>query len=749
MQHPRPLLRMILALVLLPLSARAVEPPAPYGPVPTPAQLAWQDMEQIALIHFGPNTFTTQEWGYGDTPPETFNPTDLDTDQWVRAAAAAGIKGLILVAKHHDGFCLWPTRTTDYSVAASPWKDGKGDLVADFFASCERAGMAYGLYLSPWDRNHADYGADAYVRDFHAQWRELLERHPGVFEVWFDGANGGSGYYGGARETRRIPKDYYQYETLFTMISSIAPQTVFFEGAGYHVNAVRWPGNETGWIHPDQHWATFPNNRVTRVSFNGRNTGFPPGGTVTLWVPAEANTTLHSPKRWFFNEKVGVRTPANLLELYYTSVGRGANLNLGLSPDKRGRLPDSHVESLAAWGRLLAEEFKLEFARGARLSADSVRGGDPQYDPAALLDGDPATYWATDDGIRKGMIEITLPEATLVNCIELREPIHLGQRITTYKLEGETETGWRVLTQSGTVGRRCLRRFPGTQVRRLRLTLETEAPCLALSELRIHRTPVRLEEPSFHWDRAGFLDLSAAPGSQLFFALGDTPAPEDFQRHDTRIPLPRGGDVHAYAVDPVSGERSGVVSERFGLPTHRWNIVATSAPESRGFLPLQLIDGHPDRMWRTFDARTPLPPPQWFEIDLGDELDIAGFICVPRQDGRREGVVDRYRLEVRDADGEWTVAAEGEFDNILNNPERQEVLFARPLRTRHIRFTALHALPNNRYVSVAEFGLIAPRLPPQAHREPAEPGKEKGHPKTPRITKVFTFNYAEDGEDYN
>ena len=235
----------LLLIVFLSCGSKEIPTPEPLEPVPSPQQLAWQDLEYYAFVHFNMNTFTDLEWGKGDEDPALFNPSELDCRQWTRVCKDAGMKGIILTAKHHDGFCLWPSKFTEHSVKSSSWRDGKGDVVREISEACRRHGLKFGVYLSPWDRNHADYGEKAYVDYYRNQLRELLTNYGSVFEVWWDGANGGTGYYGGARENRRIDRStYYGWEETTQIVRELQPDAVIFSDAGPDI---RWVGNEKGY----------------------------------------------------------------------------------------------------------------------------------------------------------------------------------------------------------------------------------------------------------------------------------------------------------------------------------------------------------------------------------------------------------------------------------------------------------------------------------------------------------------------
>ena len=312
---------------------------------PSARQLAWHQLQQYAFIHFTVNTFTDREWGNGDEPEKVFNPSDFDADQIVGTIQEAGLRGVVLTCKHHDGFCLWPSKYTEHSVKNSPWKNGKGDVVKEISAACRRHGLKFGVYLSPWDRNHKDYARPAYIAYYRNQLRELLTNYGPIFELWFDGANGGSGYYGGARERRNIDnRTYYDWENTWKLVRELQPDACMFSDGGPDL---RWIGNESGFAD-ETCWATlsragtYPGRADGRKLVQGERNG-------ADWLPGEVDVSIRP--GWFYHarEDQRVRSPANLLKIYYESVGRGANLILNIPPDRRGRIHENDVKSLREW----------------------------------------------------------------------------------------------------------------------------------------------------------------------------------------------------------------------------------------------------------------------------------------------------------------------------------------------------------------------------------------------------------------
>lgn len=474
-----------------PLSAAEPGAPAPYGPLPSERQLRWHEMEFYGFLHFTVNTFTDREWGNGDESEKLFNPTDFDAAQIVRVAKGAGMKGLILTAKHHDGFCLWPSRHTEHSVRNSPWKDGKGDVVKEISDACREQGLRFGVYLSPWDRNHKDYARPEYITYYRHQLRELLTGYGEIFTVWFDGANGGDGYYGGARETRRIDnKTYYDWPDTWKIVRELMPMAVMFSDAGPDY---RWVGNESGKAG-DPCWATLDLKKPGRYpggTSEGNFHGERPG---TDWVPAECDVSIRP--GWFYHasEDDKVKTPAALLDLYYQSVGHGACLNLNLPPDRRGRIHDNDIKSLKEFRRILDETFARNLAAEARLLAGNTRGKDAkQFSPANLLDGKRTTYWATDDSVTGTDLVIELPRTSTFNVVDLREYLPLGQRIEAFALDQWKDGDWHAFAQGTSIGNRRLVRTTPVTTDKVRLRITRAAACPALSELGLYMEPALTE----------------------------------------------------------------------------------------------------------------------------------------------------------------------------------------------------------------------------------------------------------------
>jgi len=487
--------------------------PAPVGPLPTPQQVAWQQMETYAFIHFGPNTFGDREWGYGDAPLSSFNPVRMDTRQWAATVKAAGMKGIILTAKHHDGFCLWPTKYTDYSVRNTPYKEGKGDVVGELAAACREYGLKLGLYLSPWDRHQAFYGTPLYVEYFHSQLEELLSNYGDIFEVWFDGANGGDGWYGGAKETRKIDRrTYYDFKRAHATVKRLQPNAIIFSDGG---PGCRWVGNENGYAFATN-WSLLRINEVYPgyERYPELQQGHADGDT---WVPAECNVSIRP--GWFYHEKEDdkVKSIDQLTDLYYRSVGHNGTFLINFPVDRDGLIHPIDSAHAVDYHKRVAGELKSNLLVNAKIKATDTR--DKLYPTKALTDNNYDTYWATGDGVTTATLTFRFKRPTNVNRMMLQEYIPLGQRVEAFTVEylqGKTWQPVRMKEETTTIGYKRLLRFQTIQTTQLRVSITKARGPLCLSEAGAYYAPNakesyeedKTEMKGLSWTRAGSTDPS-------------------------------------------------------------------------------------------------------------------------------------------------------------------------------------------------------------------------------------------------
>ena len=418
------------------------------GPVPTENQLRWQDMEMYAFIHYSLNTYTDQEWGFGNEDPKLFNPSDLDCRQWARVCKQAGMRGIIFTAKHHCGFCMWPSAYTEYSVKNSPWKNGKGDVVRELSDACHEEGLEFAVYLSPWDRNHPEYGRPDYVEYFRNQLRELLTNYGDIFEVWFDGANGGDGWYGGANETRKIDRTtYYEWPETYRMIRQLQPQCLIWND-GSDRGDLRWVGTEAGNVG-ETNWSLL--NHDGEVTWPMLHYGLEDGDS---WVPGETNTSIRP--GWFYHEteNAHVKSLSKLMDTYYKSVGRNSTLLLNFPIAPNGRIHPTDSLRGIAFKKMIDEVFKTDLTKKAKIK---TQGNE------TLID---------------------FKEPTACNRFLAEEDIAQGQRVKKFALEAEVDDQWMPLkdelVENGdgltTIGHRRIICFPTIKATKLRFTI-TDSKC--------------------------------------------------------------------------------------------------------------------------------------------------------------------------------------------------------------------------------------------------------------------------------
>lgn len=675
------------------------EPPKPFGAIPTLRQLAWQETEFYGLIHFGPNTFTGNEWGHGDERPDIFNPTKLDCRQWARAAKAAGMKGLILVAKHHDGFCLWPSQYSTHTVREAAWRGGQGDVVRECAEACREYGLKFGVYLSPWDRNHPDYGTgEAYNEIYRKTAQELMTQYGDLFMFWMDGANG---------EGPNGKKQVYDFPSFWANVRKHQPMACMFSDVGPDV---RWVGNEGG-IAGETNWSTLDVGDLLPGNSQAPHTN--PSGTEggERWIPAEADTPLRPGWFWRESENDKVKPLSWMIETYFSSVGRNAAFNLGIAPDDRGLMHENDVARMEEFGRWLKEAFDENLALRVSVGATSSRAGLKQYGAANLTDGEPTTYWATDDDVLRADVVFTLPDKP-INCIELSEFIALGQRVKVFEIEHRRDGGqWEPVIRGTTIGYKRLLRIPPYTGGQFRLRILDSLAAPVLSSVGFYNVPVVFPEPMIRRERDGSFVLGGLYGAHTHYTTDGSRPTARSPRFTESFRLPKGGTIRAVAI-PMEGIKSfesepTEASATFGMETTNWRVHSVSA-EHHDLRASRAYDGNPNTFWHTPWQGDSVPEhPHWMVIDLGSEQEVTGFTYLPRQDASGDGTIDRYEFAVS-IDGEaWSEpAARGTFANILNSRRQQIVRLGTPVRGRYVRLTALSCAAGKKWASAAEIGVL-------------------------------------------
>lgn len=452
--------------------------------VPSTRQLEWQQMEFTGFICYGVNTFTNMEWGTGKEDPAVFNPTELNAGQWVRTAKEAGMKMILLTCKHHDGFCLWPSVYTDFTVASTPWKEGKGDLVRDVAEACQEQNMKFAVYLSPWDMNHPDYGTDQYNDFFVDQLTELLTQYGRVDEVWFDGACG---------EGPNGKKQVYDFKRYYEVIRRLQPQAVI----AVMGPDVRWVGTESGYGR-DTEWSTLPASATSLSDIAessqqqaGSGSFLPVGDMMAndlgsrnlladakgvIWYPSEVDVSIRP--GWYYHayEDTLVKSPQKLIDIYYSSVGKNSLLLLNLPPDKRGLIHENDLASLMNMQRILKKTFEKNRMDGASLSSGNID---------QLTDGRLDTYWQGSSD--KNGIEISFDGEQEFDRLLVQENITEGQRIEHFVLECQVGNNWKPVAEGTTVGYKRILRFDPVRCSKARIVIRQSRDVPQLSEIGFYK----------------------------------------------------------------------------------------------------------------------------------------------------------------------------------------------------------------------------------------------------------------------
>ena len=666
--------------------------PVPFGPVPTDNQMRWQEMEYYAFVHFSLNTWTNQSWGYGNEDVKLFNPQKLDCRQWARICKQGGMKGIIITAKHHCGFCLWPSKYTEYSVKNAPWKNGKGDVVREMADACKEYGLKLGIYLSPWDRNHPDYGKPEYITYFRNQLTELLTNYGPIFEIWFDGANGGTGYYGGANENRKIDRTtYYDWSNTYKMIRKLQPNIVIWNDGGDRGD-LRWVGTEAGFVG-ETNWSLL--NGTGEVPFNMLHHGVENGDS---WVPAEVNTSIRP--EWFYHpgEDAKVKTVPHLMETYYNSIGRNGSLLLNFPIMPNGLIHPNDEKAALGLAKAVKEAFAINLVAKTKATASNVRGNSKQFDASKAIDGNKETYWATDDDVTKASLKIYLGKLTTFNRFLVQEYIRLGQRVKLFTVEALVDGNWKEVAKGTTIGYKRILRFLTVKATEVRFTIADSKACPLISTIGIYNAPQLLTSPTIIRSQSGEIKIIPVDEESVVYYTLDGNIPTTKSKKYTK-PFQTDGkiEVRAIAFDAATGKSSSASHEKFDIPRKNWKI--TGIEDERVYT---VIDGNPSSAWhQPKDTKFPAD----LVIDLGREENLIGFRYFPDQTLWGPGIITNYQFYVSNDNKEWKLISEGEFSNIKNNPLWQTKNFA-AVKAHYINFRGLKNTEDNNNIGYAEVDII-------------------------------------------
>lgn len=647
---------------------------------PSDRQLQWQQLEYYAFIHFNMNTFTDMEWGMGDENPAWFNPTQLDARQWARVCKEAGMKGIIITAKHHDGFCLWPSKYTEHSVKNATWKDGKGDVLKELAQACKEYGLKFGVYLSPWDRNHAEYGKPAYVRYFHQQLEELLTNYGPIFEVWFDGANGGSGYYGGANETRKIEASvYYEWDKVQQIVRKWQPQAVIFGGTGQDI---RWVGNENG-QGSSTNWSTIQENNPEKMKKKQLAQGDRAG---KYWMPAEVDVSIRPGWYYHAREDHQVHSLEKLVDIYYHSVGKNAALLLNIPVDKRGLIHTNDSLKLMQLKRVIDADFAENlFAEKQLFTQDfSKKKGKQSYWFSKGLTGD---------------LLFSFDTLTSLNRCVLKEFLPLGQRVDSFQLWAKLNNQWQIVANETTIGYQRILRFPTITTDSLLIKITHALQPPAIAEIGFYHAPALLVAPTVSRSKEGKITLSTLDKAlSIFYTVdGSQPSRSSHKYQAPFSPEKTPFMLKVVAYDSLTQQYSEVSTTYQDIPKRTWTVVAENMPAKRA---LNMIDNNP-ASWAYFPKGK---LPQTVVLDLGHIYPLHAFTYLPSQDRWAFGTISHYALELSEDGVNWHKVSEGEFGNIKNHPIEQVVSFPQQ-SARWIRFTALKLVDDSNAASFAEIGV--------------------------------------------
>ncbi len=689
--------------------------------VPEPRQYEWQKNEFIAFVHFGPNTFTRCEWGTGKEDPKIFNPTELDTKQWIEIIKAAGMKLVMMTAKHHDGFCLWQTNTTPHSVKNSPWKNGKGDVFGELTTAAHKNGIKVGVYLSPADLNQIEapygkygngskavltkipsnpelqkkakqvfeYKLDDYNKIFMNQLYELLTQYGEISEVWFDGANPKPG-----------TGQTYNSKAWYDMIRKLQPKAVIAIAGP----DVRWCGNEAGHTRKTE-WSVIP-FRSTEKDFTKPNaTDNDLGSRSKLykaaylkWYPAETNTSIR--RGWFYRDSLQhVKSVQTLLDTWYRSVGGNTVFLLNLTPDRRGLIPDKDANNLRKMGEIVKESFKTNLINNAKVEASDSESNHPaKY----AIDNNENTCWKTPDGKENANIIINLKKPAEFNRLILQEDIkNHSQRIEEFAVDAWKNNKWEEIANGTVIGYKNIRRFPTILSSKVRIRIIKSRVAPTLSNIGLYKAPTFISNPVITRNIEGMVNIKCkTPDPVIYYTTDGSNPDKSSMVYKKPFALPNGGIVKAVSFVDNGNKKSDIIEEQFYLCQKKWSVSSPLSKNNKNVT--YAIDNNPRTIWNYKGDKNNASA----IISLGEKIKISGFYYLPRQDNSPQGITKTYSFAISNDGKIWKTIKTGNFSNIKNNPVIQKVKLNKKVETSFIKFTSVKNINNDNSFSVAELGVI-------------------------------------------
>ncbi|MCF8715745.1 alpha-L-fucosidase [Joostella atrarenae] len=654
---------------------------------PSARQLRWQNYEMLGFVHFNLNTFTGMQWGSGKEDLNIFNPKELDTDQWVSTFKSAGITSVILVCKHHDGFTLWPSKFRERTIAKTPWKDGKGDVVKEFMDACRKQGIKTSIYYSPWDKQ-APYGEDSYNDLMVNELTELLTNYGNIDLVWFDGA--------GLDEKTSGVKMKIDWPRVYKLIRDIQPQALISGAAP----DIRWVGNEAGKGRFTE-WSV-QGIESMEADFSGYDSGVPLTkptlGSVEeiknyeqlAWYPARGGLPVRV--QWFWKPGQHNRGLDYMINSYFETVGQNSNLLVNLSPDNRGLIPDEDALLLKKFGEYIKEMKKHNYANGAVASATETREGG--YAGNYLFDDDIRTSWVAPEGKNTGTIILKLYGSQNFNVVELQENIvDFGQRVEKFEIDAYINDKWETIGNGTTIGIRRFLKVPNTQTDSLRIRITDSRNSPSLSTVRLYVAPPLSPLVSVDRDKKGRVSIDGASTKVLYTVDGSSPQ-ESGVLYESPFEFRNGGVVRAIAVNSEKDNFIQETRKAFSILPDEWDI-------SKGKNMDYCLDDNPDTVAELPESKK---ENTFFVINFPQSTTVSGFGYVPpSKDPSVGGRIEEYVIYGLDESGEWKALANGSFGNIDNNPIERKVTFKNAVETKAIKVEINKVSKQRNTVRIADF----------------------------------------------